>query len=156
MLLPDHILIQTCLDLMRCGYILDIDGRRGILFLFLHLLTVRNPPVSLQIRQVHKTKLRETAPLRCLLRILLLVRIIQHPIIVELIYRSHGLVHTVRTDTDMVGHLNHLARLALRSAADKAHILEILLRLLPILAGFLTGILRNHFSIIFSLIILEF
>ena len=99
MLLPYHILVQTCLDLVGRGNIPDVQYGLGILLflLFLDLLLVRDTALSLQIRYVYKTD-------------------IGHAV---------ALVHTVVADTDIVGKFEHLSRLALRSAADKTYILVI-------------------------------
>ena len=131
MLLPYHIFVQTCLDLVGRRNILDIEHRLRLLpglFLF-QLLLVRDSAVPLQIRNIYKADIGEAVLLQ-VVQILLERRIIQHALIVKLAHRIHGFVHTVAAHTDIVRQLKHLPSLALRSAADKADILVLFFGLL--------------------------
>ena len=124
MLLSHHILVQACFDLVRRRNILDVqDGLDILFFLFLlYLLLVGNTALPLQVSDVYEANVRHAA-LQHVVHILLKLWIGEHPLIIKLAYRIHGLVHTIITDTDAVGQFKHLSRLALRPAADKAHIL---------------------------------
>lgn len=64
--------------------------------------------------------------LRHLVQLVLELGIVQHPLVVELAHGLHGLVHAVAADADIVGQLEHLARFALRAAADEADIFVVL------------------------------
>ena len=79
--------------------------------------------LPLQIRNVHKPDIRHAIAFKHVIHILLELRISQHALVIKLTHRIHGLVHTIVTDADIVGQLEHFPRLALRPAADKAHIL---------------------------------
>ncbi len=60
-ILSDHKIIQLCFDLVRRRNVFDIQYRfifRFLLFL-LQLLFIRNPTVSLQIRQIDKADVWE-------------------------------------------------------------------------------------------------
>ena len=105
MLLPYHILVQTCLDLVGRGNIPDVQYGLGILLflLFLDLLLVRDTALSLQIRYVYKTDIGHAVALQHIVHILLELGITEHALIVELAHRVHSLVHTVVADTDIVG-----------------------------------------------------
>ena len=115
-LLPHHILIQAGLDLMRCRDGLDIQlGRRFFLFLGLFLLQLLPPGQRihiLQIGQVNHADIRHIAK----------AAHIPHweP---DMVHTVKGLLHTVGTDADLAGNLNHCPGLALRTVADIADIL---------------------------------
>ena len=136
MLLSYHIFIQTCLDLMGRGNVPYVQNRLliGLLFL-LQLLLVGDPPVPLQIRKVHEADIGKPVLLGHLLQIVLKLGIVQHPLIVKLADGLHRLVHTVAADTDIVWKLEHLPRLALRPAADKAYVLVFAVVALPRILG---------------------
>ena len=125
MLLTYHILVQAGLDLVWRRNVLNIQNRLFSLLLFflLQLLLIGNSAVSLKISQVHETDIGESALLSHLIHFLLEIGITEHALVIKLAYRIHGLVHTVITDTDIVGHLEHFTGLALRPAADEADIL---------------------------------
>ena len=124
MLLSDHVFIQTRLDLVRCRNLMNIQYR---LFPVLRLLLfepllIRNSSLALQIIDIDKADIGEPLS-HGLVQIVHHGRIIQHSHIVKLADRIHGLVHTVTAHRNIIRKLEHLARLALRTAADKTDIL---------------------------------
>ena len=127
LLLTDHILVQACLDLMRGGDIFNVKNRLLSLFLILRLLfdllLVRNSTGSLQIGQIHKADVGVFSILIHVVEHVHELRIVQKPLIIVLTHRIHRPVHAVVADTDIVGKVVHLPRLAFRPAADKADVL---------------------------------
>ena len=148
MLLPDHIIVKLGFDLMRRWNIFNIQNR--FLFLFglflLDLLFVGNSAFTLQIRQIDKTDVGKSLPLHIFIQIVHQGRIIQHSLIIKLADCVHGSVHAVIADRNIVGQLEHFPCLALRSSADKTHILVILILLAVIFRlaflCFLFGLIR--------------
>ena len=127
LLLTDHVLVQACLDLVRRRNILNVKNRLlsllFILRLLFDLLFVRNSAGSLQIRQVHKADVGVFSILIHVVEHVHELRIVQKPLIIVLTHRIHRPMHAVVADTDIVGKVVHLPRLAFRPAADKADVL---------------------------------
>ena len=143
--LADHIIVQLCLDLMGCRNGLHIEGLlRSLLFLFLlDLLPLGNLLIH-QIRQINHADIRHIGG-----HILEILRPdIHHHITVgegTVVHGVKGFLHAVGADTDILRKMNHLSRLALRPATDKAHILMSIL----ILCAFgLFSIVNNDFFIV--------
>ena len=136
--LSHYIFIQACLDLMRCRNIFDVEYRFGTFgFLFLlEFLLVGNAAVSLKICQIHKADVGESV---LSVKLVEIIRIVQHALVVELAHGLHSFVHAVIADTDMIRQLEHSAGFALRSSADEADIL-VLAAVLFVLCLFLRGI----------------
>ena len=108
-LLPHHIFIQLCLDLVRRRNILDIQFMeffRFFLFLLnllrfrLHILQIRHIE-ELYARHIHQT--------------VQIHRAVGHGVKASL--------HTVRTHCNIIGKINHLPRHALRTVTDKTDLL---------------------------------
>ena len=131
MFLAHHILIQAGLDLMGSRNIPDVQHRRFPFFFLLlfQLLFVGNPPISLQVCQIHKADIGksphigESSLLGQLVQLILELRVVQHSLIVKLAHSLHGFMHTIIADTDIVGQFKHFPGLALRPPADKTYIL---------------------------------
>ena len=154
LLLAYHVLIQARFDLMRRRYITNIEnGIRFLLFfLFFFLfnfLFVGNSIVSLQVSQVHKADIGIFSIFIHIVQHIHQLRIIQHPLIIILAYGIHRPVHTIITDTDVIGKMVHLPRLAFRTAADEAHILVFLFLFLLIRSV----LILNFFQSLFLLVV---
>ena len=124
MLLPNDIFIQARFDLVGCRDVLNVEHRRCILFLFLFLqfLALGNA-VLRKITQIQEADVREAALFGRILHLLAKFRVFKHSAQSKLVHGIHGAFHAVLTDADIALHLRHPAGSALRSAADKAHIL---------------------------------
>ena len=118
MLLTDHILVQTCLDLVRHRHILDIQLLHRLILCFLFLLDLLPLRDGIfQIRQIQKLDSRYA---------------------VHQLREIHGAIghrvkaslHTALADGNVVRQLDHLPGSALRAVAHEADLLVLVLLLL--------------------------
>ena len=127
-----YIVIQFCLDLMRCRNVINIKFRFYLSFLFLLFLDLLRIWYSskittqiLEIVHIYKTDIWKSACI--LIKLIHESRIVEQVLIIKLAHCIHSLVHTIIAYADIVRQMEHLSSLALRSSADKTYILVLVI-----------------------------